>query len=230
MNRFLYSHVTDSMFKIALTKHNPVYSVSESPYETWKECAMTYLSRDTSICPDVTQETNIPIHTNKILPRDFISLSDTTTQSLLSCGQSISVTGSILEFPDLNLGLDLHYDSGNHAMPPKSQNSYANNVFTSFYGIKMTLSPEIHANMTVVESPEVLAILTGWGFNYQKLLVKYKSSSGLEPDYIGEKINQLDRIFVCSQNVFLKSVSNWTYLVPLFALSEQVWKFFISIS
>ncbi|KAG5355144.1 hypothetical protein CJU89_6972 [Yarrowia sp. B02] len=65
--------------------------------------------------------------------------------------------------------------------------------------------------MTAVESPEVLAVLTGWGFTYQKLMVKYKNSPGLDPDYIGEKINQLDRVFVSAGNVFLKSVSNWMY-------------------
>lgn len=215
VNREINGLISDDLYRTTLVKHCPFYSLSNSPYTTWKECALTYISRgdEGRVCPEVAETRDHVINTDKLISSEFVSLSDTCTDSILSLGQSITLEGSTITFDDLQTTVDIA--TGQIIEPTTTGNGprFENGVYTGFHGISMNISANIHAHMTAVESPQVLAVLTGWGFTYQKLMVKYRSSEGLEPDYVGEHINQLDRVFVSAGHVFLKSVSNWTYLL-----------------
>ncbi|RDW38195.1 hypothetical protein B0I73DRAFT_134229 [Yarrowia lipolytica] len=212
VNRELNGLVSDDLFRTKLLKHCPFYDLSNSPHSTWKECASTYISREGAICKEVSETKDYVVHTDNHISSGFVSLSNTCNDSILSLGQSISLDGSKVTFDQLATTVDVA--TGETVDQSATEGpSFKDGTYTGFHGISMRISTNIHAHMTAVESPEVLAVLTGWGFNYQRLMVKYRSSEGLDPDYVGEHINQLDRVFVSAGHVFLKSVSNWTYLL-----------------
>lgn len=212
VNREINGLISDDLFRSTLLKHCPFYSLSNSPHSTWKDCALTYISRDESVCKEVSETWDFVVHSDELIPPGFASLSNTCTDSILSLGQSISLDGSKITFDELQTTVDI---ATGQKTEPTTRNGpkFENGVYTGFHGISMNISASVHAHMTAVESPQVLAVLTGWGFTYQKLMVKYRSSEGLDPDYVGDHINQLDRVFVSAGNVFLKSVSNWTYFL-----------------
>ncbi|KAG5359534.1 hypothetical protein CJU90_5357 [Yarrowia sp. C11] len=212
VNRDLNGLISDDMFKTILLQHCPYYSLDKSPHSTWKQCASSYISRSKKICPELSETKDYVVNTDKLVSSDFVSLSDTCTDSILSLGQSISLDGSTITFDELETSVDVA--TGKKTDPePRTGPSFENGVYTGYHGISMRISPNIHAHMITVESPEVLAVLSGWGFNYQKLMVKYRSSEGLDPDFVGDHINILDRVIVSAGHVFLKSVSHWTYVL-----------------
>lgn len=214
VNREINGLISDDLFRSTLLKHCPFYSPSNSPHSTWKECALTYISRDekTAVCSEVSETRDHKVITDELMSPEFVSLSNTCTDSILSLGQSISLEGPKITFDGLETTVDI--STGQKTKPiPRKGPTFENGVYTGFHGISMNISASVHAHMTAVESPQVLAVLTGWGFTYQKLMVKYRTSEGLDPDYVGDHINQLDRVFVSAGNVFLKSVSNWTYFL-----------------
>lgn len=220
-NREWQSLISDLDFKNVLQKHCPWYELDRSPRSSWLQCAIVFLARKTCSLDTITkpmlQTRQWPVTADASLPlpQDFECLSLTKDDPMVAFGQSVDVTESTLVFPQLHCQVELTASQVGTADGRREIRDTDTNpdIYTSTCGISLKVPNwrEIHVKES--SSPQVLVLMLTWGFGRPTLLVKYRDSEGLEPDYKSDVLGQLDHAYVCGSHVFVRRVQNWTYIL-----------------